>query len=197
MEGAAYSDMMESVGSDVTKRVYRGGLAAFMGAVPDGVFEKYAGARPKSRGLEDACEAFVGPARPNPDAAKAAVRSYVKGLKDLVVGGSLSPDTVPNKTKPAKALLAAAEIGISWKAIDRTMPPPVKSRERAYTREELRAMLAGSQSLYSEPSFFTARACAVRSWRRGRLTGRPGAGLALRSGAVGYASAGVGALSGA
>ena len=166
MEGTAYSDMMESVGSDVTKRVYRGGLAAFMAAVPDGVFEKYAGARPKSRGLEDVCEAFVGLARSNPDAAKAAVRSYVKGLKELVAGGSLSPNTVPNKIKPVKALLAAAEIGISWKAIDKMMPPPVKSRDRAYTREELQAMLAGSPSLTDKfiVLFFSSAGFRVGAW---------------------------------
>ena len=147
MEGAAYSDMMASLGSAETRRSYGGNLAAFMAAVPDGVFEKYAGAPPKSRGIEDMCEAFVGLARSNPDAAKAAVRSYVKGLKDLVETGGMNPNTVPNKIKPVKALLAASEIGISWKAIDRMMPPPVKSRDRAYTREELKAMLAGSSGL--------------------------------------------------
>ena len=139
MEGTAYSDMMESVGSDVTKYVYKNSLAAFMAAVPDGVFEKYAGIRPKSRGIEDMCEAFVGLARSNPDAAKAAVRSYVKGLKELVGKGRLSPNTVPNKIKPVKALLAAAEIDLSWRAIK---TPPVKSRDRAYPRDELRAVLA-------------------------------------------------------
>ena len=147
MERAAYSDMMASLGSAETRRSYGGNLATFMAAVPDGVFEKYAGARPCSRGIEDMCEAFVGLARANPDAAKAAVRSYVKGLKELVEKGEMSPNTVPNKIKPVKALLAASEIDVSWKAIDRMMPPPVKSRDRAYTREELQAMLAGSSGL--------------------------------------------------
>ena len=147
MEGTAYSDLMESLGSDATKYVYRGNLASFMAAVPDGVFVKYAGAPPKSRGIEDVCEAFVGLARSNPDAAKAAVRSYVKGLKGLVERGKMSPNTVPNKIKPVKALLAASEIDVSWRVINKMMPPPVKSRDRAYTREELQAMLAGSSSL--------------------------------------------------
>ena len=147
MEGAAYSDMMASLGSAETRRSYGGNLATFMAAVPDGVFERYAGAPPKSRGIEDMCEAFVGLARANPDAAKAAVRSYVKGLKDLVEKGRMNPNTVPNKIKPVKALLAASEVGVSWKAIDRMMPPPVKSRDRAYTREELKAMLAGASGL--------------------------------------------------
>ncbi len=147
MEGAAYSDMMASLGSAETRRSYGGNLAAFMAAVPDGVFERYAGGPPRSRGIEDMCEAFVGLARSNPDAAKAAVRSYVKGLKDLVERGEMNPNTVPNKIKPVKALLAASEIGISWKAVNRMMPPPVKSRDRAYTREELKAMLAGSTGL--------------------------------------------------
>ena len=106
MEGAAYSDTMESIGSDATKSTYRSNLAAFMAAVPDGVFEKYAGIRPKSRGIKDMPEAFVGLARSNPDAAKAAVRSYVKGLKETVEKGKLSPNTVPNKIKPVKALPA-------------------------------------------------------------------------------------------
>lgn len=114
-----------------------------MAAVPDGVFERYAGGPPRSRGIEDMCEAFVGLVRSNPAAAKAAVRSCVKGLKDLVEKGGMNPNAVPNKIKPVKALLAASEIGISWKAIDKMMPPSVKSRDRAYTREELKAMLAG------------------------------------------------------
>ena len=147
LEGEAYSDMMASLGSAETRRSYGGNLAAFMAAIPDGVFEKYAGAPPKSRGIEDMCEAFVGLARSNPDAAKAAVRSYVKGFKELVEKGQMNPNTVPNKIKPVKALLAASEIGISWKAIDKMMPPPVRSRDRAYTREELKAILAGSPSL--------------------------------------------------
>ena len=166
MEGTAYSDMMESVGSDVTKYVYKNSLAAFMAAVPDGVFEKYAGIRPKSRGIEDMCEAFVGLARSNPDAAKAAVRSYVKGLKELVGKGRLSPNTVPNKIKPVKALLAAAEIDLSWRAINKMMPPPVKSRDRAYTRDELRAMLAGSPSLTDKfiVLFFSSGGFRVGAW---------------------------------
>ena len=99
VEGAAYSDMMASLGSAETRRSYGGNLAAFMAAVPDGVFEKYAGARPRSRGIEDMCEAFVGLARANPDAAKAAVRSYVKGIKGLVEKGAMSPNTVLSYTK--------------------------------------------------------------------------------------------------
>ena len=166
MEGAAYSDMMASLGSAETRRSYGGNLAAFMAAVPDGVFEKYAGARPRSRGIEDMCEAFVGLARSNPDAAKAAVRSYVKGLKDLAEKGQMNPNTVPNKVKPVKALLAAAEIGISWKAINKMMPPPVKSRDRAYTREELKAMLAGSSGLTDKVIvlFFSSAGFRVGAW---------------------------------
>ena len=62
-----------------------------MAVVPDGAFVKYAGAPPKLRRLEDVCEAFVGLARSNPDAAKAAVRSYVKGLKGYPVSAGRTP----------------------------------------------------------------------------------------------------------
>jgi len=187
MEGTAYSDLMESLGSDASKYVYRGNLASFMAAVPDGVFEKYAGVRPESRGIEDMCEAFVGLARSNPDAAKAVVRSYVKGLKGLVEKGKMSPNTVPNKIKPVKALLAASEIDVSWKVINRMMPPPVKSRDRAYTREELQAMLAGSSNLTDKVIvlFFSSGGFRIGAWDYFRWddlvpVGDPPEGAALR-----------------
>lgn len=146
LEGKAYADMMESLGSAQTRRAYRGNLAEFMKALPAELFSKY-GEPPESDGLEDMSEAFVSVARADSDAAKAAVRSYVRLLKERVERGEFSPNSVPNKIKPIKALLAAAEIDVSWKVINKMMPDQIKSRDRAYTRAELQSMLAAATSL--------------------------------------------------
>ena len=57
-----------------------GNPAAFVEALPAELFSKY-GKPPRLSSLEDVSEAFVSVARADPDAAKAAVRSYVRLLK--------------------------------------------------------------------------------------------------------------------
>lgn len=49
----------------------------------------------------------------------------------------LSPNTVPNRIKPIKALLVSNEVDVSWGMINKMYPREVKSEDRAYTREEI------------------------------------------------------------
>ena len=138
----AYSNFVESIRNPGTRRHYERNLEQFLNLIPNAVFEKGTGAAPDSRDAADLADAFVRLAEENMDTAKSIIKSYVREINKEVGAGRLSPNSVANKIKPIKALLATNNIDISWKLINRMFPREIKSEDRAYTREEIGQMLA-------------------------------------------------------
>ena len=75
-------------------------------------------------------EAFLGLAKKDPATVKSIIKSYIKELNKSVKSGGLSPNTIPNKIKPIKALLTVNDADISWKLINKMFP---RERGRAKT----------------------------------------------------------------
>ena len=136
-----YSNFLESMQSSETKRMYIRNLRKFLNLIPNNIFEEYLGETPKSREIEDLATSFTSLAKKDVKTTKSIIKSYIKETKKEVDRGILSPNTVTNRIKPIKALLTANEIDISWKLINRMFPREVKSKDRAYTKEEIQKML--------------------------------------------------------
>ncbi len=59
MEGSAYSNFVESIKSNETRRGYQRDLQQFLEKIPDGFFMQYLSEKPRSRNPEDLAESFV------------------------------------------------------------------------------------------------------------------------------------------
>ena len=147
VKSSPYSNLIDSIQNPETRRQYASNLKAFLDLIPNSIFEEYSGSAPESRGIEDMSEAFLGLAKKNPSTAKSIIKSYIKELNKSVENGEMSPNTVPNKIKPIKALLTANDVDISWKLINKMFPRGMTSQDRAYTRGEIQNMLEQCSSL--------------------------------------------------
>lgn len=142
MEGDSYANFLGSIRGSETRRGYTRNLRKFLNLIPDSIFVRCTGAAPESRGVEGLADAFVRLARKDIASTKSIIKSYLRETNKEVEQGLLSPNTVPNRIKPIKALLVSNEVDISWGLINKMYPREVKSEDRAYTREEIQDMLA-------------------------------------------------------
>ena len=141
VKSTPYSNLVDSIPNPETRRGYTRNLKAFLNLIPNSIFEEHCGRAPKSRSVEDMSEAFLDLAKRDAGTAKSIIKSYLKELNKAVSKGELSPNTVPNKVKPIKALLTVNDVDISWKLINKMFPREMTSQDRAYTREEIQNML--------------------------------------------------------
>jgi hypothetical protein len=137
----AYANFLESIQSSETKRMYVRNLKKFLNLIPNSIFEEYLNESPKERDMEELSALFTKLAKKDVKTIKSIIKSYVKETKKEVEKGTLSPNTIKSRINPIKALLAANEIDISWKLINKMFPREVKSQDRAYTKEEIQNML--------------------------------------------------------
>ena len=107
MTNSAYSNFIESIKSNATKRGYTQDLRQFLDKISDDFFIQYINEKPNSRNLEDLSESFVNLAKKDMQIAKAAVKTYVKYLKNKVEKNELGANSVPNKIKPIRTLLVS------------------------------------------------------------------------------------------
>lgn len=135
-----YTNFIDLISNKHTKRGYHSNLKYFLELIPDQIFKDNLGYAP-NREMEDLLHAFVELAKNNPVTTKNIIKSYLRELNNLVEKKELSPNTVPGKIKPIKALFAANDIDISWKMINKMLPRATKSDDRAYTKEEIKSML--------------------------------------------------------
>lgn len=91
--------------------------------------------------------AFLNLAKKDHITVKSIIKSYLKELNKSVEKGEMSPNTVPNKIKPIKALLTVNDVDISWKLVNKMFPRKMTRQDRAYTKEELQNMLEQCTSL--------------------------------------------------
>ena len=140
-ENDAYTNFVESIRSDETRRGYTRNLTRFLNMIPDYIFEQYLGEKPQSRDVKEMSQLFIDLARKDITVTKSILKSYVREVKQEVNSNQISPNTVSNRLKPIKALLSANEVDVSWKLINKMLPRRTKSEDRAYTREEIHKMI--------------------------------------------------------
>ena len=94
-------------------------LTRFLNLIPDDIFEKYLGEKPKSRDVKEMSQYFIDLARKDITTTKSILKSYVGKVKQEVNSNQISPNTVSNRLKPIEALLSANEVDVSWKLINK------------------------------------------------------------------------------
>ena len=141
MTGTVYDNFTNFIQSKETLRGYTRDIKQFLLTIKDKDFEAYLGYAPKSRNVSDLAEAYVDLAHKNIHVAKLAVMTYLEDLTKKVERGELNPNSVPNKIKPIRALLAANDVDISWERIRKLYPLQIRGEDRAYAKNEIREML--------------------------------------------------------
>jgi len=148
MRSDPYQVFLDSIRDPSTKRRYKNLLYTFLKLVPDKIYSDYLRKKPKDQKPSTLAGFFVELARKNPDIASDIIAAYIKEDRKRVASGEISAQTLPNHTKPIKALLNANRIAIHWKSLNNLMPRrESSSKDRAYTREEIQKMLTVSNDI--------------------------------------------------
>jgi len=138
-----YQLFLDSIRTPSTKRRYKNLLYTFLKLIPNQMYIDSLEKKPKDREAKTLAKFFVELARADLDVASNVIAAYIKEDKKQVEQGKISSQTIPNHIKPIKVLLDANRIPIHWKSLNKLLPRrESKSKDRAYTREEIQKMLA-------------------------------------------------------
>jgi len=138
----AYQLFLDSIRNESTKKRYQNLLYTFLKLVPNKIYTDSLDKTPKNRDAKTLAKFFVELAKKNLDLATDVIAAYIKEDKKRVEAGELSSQTIPNHIKPIKVLLDANRVAIHWKSLNKLLPRrESKSKDRAYTREEIQKML--------------------------------------------------------
>ena len=137
-----YQLFLDSIRTPSTKRRYKNLLYTFLKLIPNQLYIDSIGKKPKDREAKTLTKFFVELARADLDVASNVIAAYIKEDKKQVEQGKISSQTVPNHIKPIKVMLDSNRIPIHWKSLNKLLPRrESKSKDRAYTREEIQKML--------------------------------------------------------
>jgi len=137
-----YQLFLDSIRHPSTKRRYKNLLYTFLKLIPNQIYTDSLRKTPKYREPKTLATFFVDLARKDTELASNVIAAYIKEDKKRVEEGKISSQTLPNHIKPIKVLLDANRIPIHWKSLNKLMPRrESKSKDRAYTREEIQKML--------------------------------------------------------
>ncbi|GFN40304.1 MAG: hypothetical protein YK1309IOTA_1600001, partial [Marine Group I thaumarchaeote] len=137
-----YQLFLDSIRNPLTKRRYKNLLYTFLKLIPNQLYTESLGKTPKDREAKTLATFFVELAKKDTDRVSNVIAAYIKEDRKQVEKGKISSETLPNHTKPIKVLLDANRIPIHWKSLNKLMPRrESKSKDRAYTREEIQKML--------------------------------------------------------
>jgi len=144
----AYQLFLDSIRNESTKKRYENLLYTFLKLVPNKIYTDSLEKTPKNRDTKTLAKFFVELAKKNLDLASDVIAAYIKEDKKRVEAGELSSQTIPNHIKPIKVLLDANRVAIHWKSLNKLLPRrESKSKDRAYTREEIQKMLKVSNNI--------------------------------------------------
>ncbi|MGY5147952.1 MAG: tyrosine-type recombinase/integrase [Candidatus Nitrosopumilus sp. bin_7KS] len=138
---SSHQNFLDYIRSDKTRIKYSSDLQKFLDLIPDKIFQE------KNIDHTDKTEAFVTLVRDDVKLGKSIINAYVRELKKKVDDNEISPARVLNLIKPIKALFAANDIDFSWKMIGKSIPKPGKSKDMAYSREQLQMLMANATNL--------------------------------------------------
>jgi len=141
IETSAKQNFLDYIRNDKTRIKYTNDLDKFIELIPAEIFHD------NNITCNDKTEAFVILIQQDIKLGKQIVTAYVRELKKKIDDDSISPARVLNLIKPIKALLAANDIDFSWKKINKSLPKPGKSKDKAYSREQLHLLLDNATNL--------------------------------------------------
>jgi len=138
---SSHQNFLDYIRNDKTRIKYSSDLQKFLDLIPDKIFQE------KNIDYADKTEAFVTLVREDVKLGKSIINAYVRELKKKVDDDIISPARVLNLIKPIKVLFAANDIDFSWKMIGKSIPKPGKSKDKAYSREQLQMLMANATNL--------------------------------------------------
>jgi len=137
-----YQMFLDGIRSPATLRRYKNHLHTFLKLIPNQLYTDSLGKTPKDREAITLAKFFVELAKKDMDLASDVIATFIKEDKKRVISGEISSQTIPNHIKPIKVLLDANRVPIHWKSLHKLLPRrEAKSKDRAYTREEIQSML--------------------------------------------------------
>ncbi len=143
-----YQLFLDSIRNESTKRNYRKRLYQFLKEIPNEIYSEHLRKIPQDYEPNTLASFFVYLAKKDSDLASDVIAAYIKEDRKRVETGEISSQTLPNHIKPIKVLLDANRIHIHWKSLHKLMPRrESKSKDRAYTREEIQKMLEVTNDL--------------------------------------------------
>ena len=145
-----------------TRRKYSNFLQNFLILIPSKIYENNGISPPTSKDRGELARKFVELVHKDKKAVQNIIAAYIKQDNKLVTEKKLNPNTVPNHIKPIKTLLDANDILLNWKNLNRLLPRPQKTDDRAYTREDIQRMLEASPTITDKLIIILFSACGFR-----------------------------------
>lgn len=167
MRNDSYQLFLDSIRNPSTKRRYKNLLYTFLKLIPNQIYLDHLGKLPKDRESKTLAKFFVELAKKNSEIATNVIAAYIKEDKKRVEAGEISSQTLPNHTKPIRALLDANNVLLHWKSLNKLMPRrESKTPDRAYTREEIQKMLEVSNDITDKVIIllFSSGGFRLESW---------------------------------
>jgi len=138
--GFPYEKYLDGIKDAETKKHYNRYLKMFLSEIPDTIYEKTLSGIPDATDANRA-EFFVNFSRKYPQMGFNIIAEYIKIQKSRAELDEISPNTIPNYVKPIKVLLDQNNIPLLWKKLYNMYPREQKSKDRAYTIDEIGLML--------------------------------------------------------
>ena len=162
-----YQLFLDSIRSPSTLRRYKNLLHTFLKLVPNKFYTESLGKTPTDREPATLAKFFVDLARKDMKLASNIIATFIKADKKRVESGEISSQTIPNHIKPIKVLLDANSVPIHWKSLNKLLPRrESKSKDRAYTREEIQKMLKVANNITDKVLIlmFSSGGFRLESW---------------------------------
>jgi len=161
-----YQRFLDSIKNDETKRKYAKTLHRFLKLIPNKIYEESLGNLPKDKEISTLATCFVELAKKDSNLCHNIISAFIKEEKKLVEAGELNPNTLPNHIKPIRSLLDSNAVPLHWKSLHKLYPRPMKTEDRAYTREELHRMIEASPDLTDKLiiQMFSSGGFRLESW---------------------------------
>ena len=161
-----YQAFVDSIKNSETCRKYKNQLHRFLKLVPNQVFLDTLNKEPENDSIEELSKLFVETGRKDPKIIQNIITAFIKEDRKQVQKNKISPNTFPNHVKPIRRLLDANAIPIHWKSIHRLFPRGSVSKDRAYTKEELRHMMDSASDLTDKViiTVFSSSGFRLEAW---------------------------------
>lgn len=159
---------LDSIRSTSMRR-YKNLLHTFLKLIPNQIYTDNLGNTPQNREAPTLARFFVELARKNMDLASDVIATFIKEDRKRVESGEISSQTIHNHIKPIKVLLDANRVPIHWKSLNKLLPRrESKSKDRAYTREEIQKMLEVTTDITDKVLIlmFSSGWCRRILWKR-------------------------------
>jgi len=139
IENNPYQNLLDYLNNPHTQITYLRILKRFLEIIPKEIFEK--NLQKTGETVPELATLFVELANKDIGLVKQIIHAYVRELKNKQRDKNTKNSTLKNQLKPIVTLFAANEIDFSWKLLNKGIPKAEKTKDRAYTRDELQTLM--------------------------------------------------------